>query len=204
MGITLRFFQLLSLAFFLGFATPALGQGDSAAKMEGFPVYRDTGNPQKDAEIYTTQKQAWIATHTEAYIAMQPGLSEEGRAILQNATAKSEHEKRSTIYKNQPHPRKADFPNEADFHLANKEWLEVNAISAEELKQIEQQEAYILHLDEESRNEIGEGNTLEEEVVAKLLWIAENQEAYRMNVNKEEADLMIRKALYLKQKLNKK
>jgi hypothetical protein len=191
-----RLVLLASICFAL-FST-ALGQAAD------FPVYRDTGNPQKDAEDLAVRKQQWVAAHTEEYITMQPGLSEEGKATLRHTSIQRENDKRLARYKGQAQPRKIDFVQEADYRFANNDWLVANAITPQTLAQIEEQEAYNLRIEEEIRMEIGEGNTLEEEVVAKLLWIADNQEAYRMGIDKDEADKTIRKALYLKQKLDKK
>ena len=47
-----------------------------------FPKYVDTGDKERDVLNYDMQKKAWITTHTEEYIAMQPGLSEEGKVSL--------------------------------------------------------------------------------------------------------------------------
>lgn len=72
----MRFFTLLGLFFWTG-CYVCYGQ-----QATDFPKYIDTGNKAVDAENYNTQKKAWIATHTEEYIQMQPGLSEEGKVLL--------------------------------------------------------------------------------------------------------------------------
>lgn len=71
------FYFFITILFFFG--NEVYGQNELTTD---FPKYVNTGNPEKDAQTYAAEKEAWIATHTEAYIAMQPGLSEEGKLSL--------------------------------------------------------------------------------------------------------------------------
>lgn len=76
MGINLRFFQSLFLSLLLSFATLALGQVDKGVStIEDFPVYKDTGNPQKDDNEYAQKKKEWYINHPEEFRKANPSLS---------------------------------------------------------------------------------------------------------------------------------
>lgn len=86
------FYFFITILFFFG--NEVYGQSSVTTD---FPKYVDTGNPEKDAQTYAAEKEAWIATHTEAYIAMQPGLSEDGKEVLRKQGISQISQERSKV-----------------------------------------------------------------------------------------------------------
>lgn len=66
----------------------------------GFPEWVKTGDYEKDKANFEAAKKVWLETHIEEYIAVQPGLSEEGKEILRKQyTSKVQQETSSLVNK---------------------------------------------------------------------------------------------------------
>ena len=133
----MRVYTLLILLVLVG-----LSMGYGQQLPADFPKYVDTGDKERDVLNYDMQKKAWITTHTEKYIAMQPGLSEEGKEILQKKYLLRKDET-TTVLKEQP--KREDFINDIDFHVTFWAWMKSNRICQKKIAY----EDFILMSDDE-------------------------------------------------------